>query len=167
MPSQLFAFIATRTTYQNVVPRSAVSQAEFNRKVANAFSGNQGRTVQVGEIVFFPLASPNSARSLQMPNVILCDGSEVAKLSFPELAEYLGDSQGTPTNAANFVLPDVRNFVFSPTVPVQVVDAGGTVTTGQDTVTPENAGETGGTQGAYPVSGGRPRTLDDENVVEP
>lgn len=156
MPSQLFAFIATKTTYQSVVPRAAVTQAEFNRKVVNAFTGNTGRPVHVGELIFFPLASPNSARALQMPNVILCDGSEVSKLSFPELAEYLGDSQGTPVDAANFVLPDVRDFVFATTVPVQVIDTGGTVTTGQETIAPEVASETGGTQGGFTPSGGRP-----------
>ena len=157
--SQLFAFIATKTTYSNVVPRGPMSQQKFNRSVANAFSGNQGRPTHVGEIVFFPLGAPASSDALQMPNVILCDGSEVAKVSFPELAAYLGDSQGTPSNAANFVLPDVRNFVFTSTVPVQVVDSGGTVTTGQDSSSPEGAGQAGGTQGGNPVSGGRPQNI--------
>ena len=159
MSNQLFAFIATRTTYQNVVPRGPMSQQKFNRSVANAFSGNQGRPTHIGEIIFFPLGAPASSEALQMPNVILCDGSEVAKASFPELAAYLGDSQGTPTSASNFVLPDVRNFVFTSTVPVQVVDSGGTVTTGQDTTSPETIGQTGGTQGGNPVSGGRPQTI--------
>jgi hypothetical protein len=162
--SQLFAFIATRTAYANVVPHGPLSQSQFNRKVANAFSANTGRTVHIGEIVFFPLAAPNSALSLQMPNVILCDGSEVAKISFPELAEYLGDTQGTAVDPLNFVLPDVRNFVFAPSVPVQVVDTGGTVTTGQDSSTPTEAGQSGGTSGSYPVSGGRPRVSGDFEV---
>lgn len=166
MASQLFAFIATKTTYSSVVPRSAVTQAEFNRKITNAFAGNTGRPVHIGEIIFFPLASPDSARSLQMPNVILCDGSEVPKLSFPELAEYLGNTQGTPVDAANFVLPDVRSFIFAPTVPVQVVDTGGTVTTGQETIVPTESGETGATQGTYVVSGGRPRTLSENEREE-
>ena len=147
MSNQLFAFIATKTTYSNVVPRGPMSQQKFNRSVANAFSGNQGRPTHIGEIIFFPLGAPASSEALQMPNVILCDG------------------QGTPTSAANFVLPDVRNFVFTSTVPVQVVDSGGTVTTGQDTTSPETIGQTGGTQGGNPVSGGRPRTLSENEEI--
>lgn len=145
----LFAFIATKTTYANVVPDRARNQEDFNRRVSLAFKGNQGQQLQVGRISFFPL-------SKAVPGHLLCDGGEVSKTAFPELYSYLGDTQGTATDSANFKLPDIRNFAFSATVPVQTVDQGGTVSTGGTVTEPTEPGETGGSVGGNIPSGGKP-----------
>lgn len=150
--NQVFTFVATKTTYANVVPRGPMSQQKFNRSVANAIAGNQGGTTRVGELRDFPL-------STAIPGFLLCDGSEVAQIDFPELYAYLGDSQGTPVNAANFLIPNyVGAKTQAPTAPAQTI-VGGTVSTGGTATSPTQPGQAGGTVGGSPVSGGRPRTL--------
>ena len=151
--TQLFGFIATTTSYAHVVPQGPMAQEQFNRKVANAFAGNAGRLTQVGEIIFFPISTPN------MANVVLCDGKELSSDAFPELSDFLGTSQGV-ASVGNFVLPNTTTFVFAPTVPVQTVDPAGTVITGQPIVEPTAAGETGGTTGGNVDSGGKPQYVD-------
>jgi len=42
---------------------------------------------------------------------LLCDGSEVAKASYPELYEVIGDVFGTASDATLFRLPDLRECV--------------------------------------------------------
>ena len=87
--------------------------------------------------------------------MVLCDGSELSKLSFPELFEYLGDSQGTPVDAANFVLPDfVGAATPAPTYPVQVVTQSDVNTGTPPTIPP--TGTPGGVTNPNPPSGGRP-----------
>jgi len=39
---------------------------------------------------------------------LLCDGRDLAKLTYPDLADALGTTWGTPTSQANFRLPDLR-----------------------------------------------------------
>ena len=151
--TQLFGFIATKTSYANVVPQGPMSQGQFNRRVANAFAGNEGRLTQVGEILFFPISTPD------MANVVLCDGKQLSSASFPELSDFLGTSQGVAA-AGKFVLPNTTTFVFAPTVPVQTVDPAGTVITSKPVVEPTAAGATGGTTGGNVDSGGKPPYVD-------
>jgi hypothetical protein len=69
-------------------------------------------------------------------NHLLCDGREVSKASFPELYSYLGDTQGTPVNPDNFLLPDyLTAFAPAPTADVETA-ADGTVTTPPPAVPP-------------------------------
>lgn len=42
---------------------------------------------------------------------LLCDGSEVAKATYPELYEVIGDAFGTASDATLFCLPDLRECV--------------------------------------------------------
>lgn len=42
---------------------------------------------------------------------LLCDGSEVAKATYPELYEVIGDVFGTASDATLFCLPDLRECV--------------------------------------------------------
>lgn len=42
---------------------------------------------------------------------LLCDGSEVAKATYPELYEVIGDVFGTASDATMFCLPDLRECV--------------------------------------------------------
>lgn len=154
--SEVFTFIATRTTYASTIPlRTPVN--ELTRRVRNALLATDYPT-RVGELRDFPL-------STAIPGFLLCDGSEVAQNAFPELYTYLGDSQGTPVSTSNFLIPNyVGTKTQSPTAPAQTI-VGGTVNTGGTATSPTNPGQAGGTVGGSPVSGGRPQTLS-ENEQE-
>lgn len=148
--SVFFRFIATRTSYASSIPlRTPIN--ELTRRIRGAMAATAYPTI-VGELKDFPL-------STAVPNFLLCDGSEQVKAAFPELYAYLGDSQGTAVDTANFVLPDfVGTSTVAPTYPAQTVE-GGTVNTGGEATAPTEPGETGGSVGGSPVSGGRARTL--------
>jgi hypothetical protein len=147
--SETFTFIATKTTYATTIPLSIGSLGELVRRVRNAMLATAYPTT-VGELREFPLSKP-------LANFLLCDGSEVERVSFPELFAYLGDTQGAATDPANFLLPDYRGAKVPAVVyPVQDV-TGSDVGVGQETQEPVSSGQTGGTTGGNPVSGGRPR----------
>lgn len=157
MSSTYFRFIATKTTYAATIPLTATSVPELARRVRGALLAT-GYPLRVGELKDFPLSTSQA-------NMVLCDGSELPKLSFSELFEYLGDSQGTPVDAANFVLP---NFVGvstpAPTYPVQVVTPSDVNTGTPPTIPP--TGTPGGVVRPNPPSGGRPNRPD-PNAIEP
>lgn len=120
--SQFFAYICTRTTADPYLPAGTNDLRILSRDVSDAFVAISGGFQRVGEISIFPVQRA-------VPNSLLCDGQEVSKTAFPELAEYLGDSQGTPLSAANFVLPDyVSDFAPATTVEPETV-VNGSVTT--------------------------------------
>lgn len=139
--SSLYFFIATRTTADFIVPVSAHSQAEFNRKVHNAFQGLVGGVTRAGDIKLRPTQDA-------VPNHLLCDGSTITRAMFPQLVEVLNPGGTTAT------LPNYTGGLSAtaPTV-TQETQNGGTVSTG-GTVT---EGTTGGTTGGNVPSGGRPR----------
>lgn len=150
--SSFFKFIATRTSYATSIPlRTPIN--ELTRRVRGALSATAYPTM-VGELKEFPLSTP-------VAGFLLCDGSEVAKLDFPELDAYLDDNEGTPVDPLNFVLPDfVGVNTPAPTYPEQTIE-GGTVSTGGETTAPTEPGQTGGTIGGGVVSGGRPRNIEE------
>jgi hypothetical protein len=96
--SDLFAYIATRTTVDPYVPSGVTNMQILARDVSDAFVAISSGYMTVGELRFFPIQRT-------VPGHLLCDGREVSKTSFPELYRYLGDTQGTPADAGNFVLP--------------------------------------------------------------
>lgn len=146
--SEVFTFIATKQTYASTIPLGIQTLADLNRRVRNTLSGNS-YPLLVGELRDFPLA-------VAVPNFLLCDGSEVGKLDFPELFAYLGDTQGVAADPNNFVLPNyVGTKDQAPDAPPQTVDPG-SVGIGQDPSEPTEPGQGGGTQGGNPPSGGRP-----------
>ncbi len=151
MSSETYTFIATKTTYATTIPLTIMNVAELTRRVRNALLATDYPT-RVGELREYPLSNA-------VPNFLLCDGSEVNKLSFPELYDYLGDTQGTATDAANFVLPNyVGTKTPAATAPAQTI-VGGTVSTGGTITQPTQPGQTGTSTGGNVVSGGRPQTL--------
>lgn len=156
--SQLFIFIATKTTADTVVPPTTGNQADFNRRVANAFRANAGGHLVVGDLKLRP-------NGYAIPNHLLCDGSAVSRISFPELFELLGVSEGAGDGATTFNLP---NYLGAPleipaTAPPQTVTVSGTVADSTPITQPTDAGQTGGTDGGNVVSGGRvlPRKFED------
>lgn len=138
--SDLFFFICAKTTADFVVPATAASQNEFNRKVKNAFAGQVGGHLKCGDLKARPVQNA-------VDNHLLCDGSTIARSQFPELVELLNPGQASAT------LPNYSGAltVATPTV-TQVVNASGTVSSG-GTVT--DAGDVGGTTGGNVPSGGR------------
>lgn len=158
--AQVYAFIATKTSFDVVLPTVTANQAEFNRRVAGAFRAMVGGRMTVGELKYMPLGNP-------IPNYLLCDGSVLDRVSFPELAAYLGDAFPGGDGLTTFALPDYINqpVETAPTAPVQDVDDSGTVSNEETVVTqPTEPGQTGGTTGGNVVSGGRPNRNPNENI---
>lgn len=151
MTVALYAYIATRTTYDVALPTIAASQADFNRRVAGAFSGLAGGTLTAGDIKLRPVAT-------SIANHLICDGSTLNIVDFPELFDCLGTAFGGD-GITTFALPDYVNQSLgtAPTAPPQTLDDGGTVTTG-DPVTSDPT-LPGGSDGGNIISGGRPSEL--------
>jgi hypothetical protein len=87
-------------------------------------------------------------------NEIWLEGAEVSKLTYSKLYAIYGDDYGTPTDSANFVLPDFRDRVM------QGIGSGGTfgyISAGLPNIT-GNTGyggnETGTMSGAFYSGGG-------------
>lgn len=106
--SDMFAYIASQTTSDPYIPPGTNDIRMLSRDVSDAFAAISGGYQLVGELKFFPVQR-------SVPGHLLCDGREVSKTSFPELYSLLGNSQGTPVDAENFVLPDyVGAAAFNP-----------------------------------------------------
>lgn len=120
--SQFFCYISTKSTADPYLPARTVSLDVLARDVADAFEAISGGRFEVGKLAFYPVQR-------SVPNHLLCDGSEVSKASFPELYRYLGDVEGTPVDADNFVLPNYLTGFAPATIadPETVTD--GTVST--------------------------------------
>ncbi len=97
--SLVFTYISTKSTNPPYVATRAVSLPLLARDVSDGFMALSGGFVMVGEIKQFPLQR-------SVAGFLLCDGREVAKAAFPELYEFLADTQGISTDADYFVLPN-------------------------------------------------------------
>jgi hypothetical protein len=98
--SELFAYISSKTTADPYIPPVSLDIRKLSRDVSDAFVALSGGYRMVGQVTFFPLQR-------SVPGHLLCDGKEVAKASFPELYSFLGDTQGTPVDPDNFLLPNL------------------------------------------------------------
>ena len=145
MTAQSFRYICTKTTADFVIPSTAPSQAEFNRKVVNFSRGLVGGVLHAGDLKDRPVQAA-------LANHLLCDGSLLSPTGFPELFAVLGTTFGG-NGTTTFALPNYAGAatVTAPTV-TQTVSPSGTVDTG-GAVT--DAGDTGGTTGGNVPSGGR------------
>ena len=143
MTSALYPYVATLTTSDPYLPVRPLDLARMSRDVSDAFVAISGGHQVVGQISFYPLQRT-------VPYHLLCDGKEVAKLSFPELFDYLGTSQGAAVDAVNnFLIPNyigAASLVPAPTAPPETVVDG--------TVSSPGTGDTKGDGD----SGGRRRT---------
>lgn len=145
MPSQLFAFICTKSSADFVIPANARDLGELSRRVSIFAKGLVGGTLTVGDIKFRPTEAA-------IPNHMLCDGSTISRGQFPQLVEFLNPGEDTAT------LPDYTGSleIEAPTVEQTVTDSG-TVST-DDTIVID-AGDTGGTTGGNVTTGGRIRQV--------
>jgi hypothetical protein len=142
----MFVFICTRTTADFTVPATAVSDADFRRKVHNAFMGQVGGHLNVGDLLFRPTQDA-------VQDHLLCDGSTIERAQFPLLVGLLAGPAAETAALPNYAGALV---ISTPTV-TQTTSTSGTVSTG-GAVTP--AGTVGGTTGGNVVSGGRPSRAD-------
>ena len=144
----VYTFIATKTTQPATIPSIVTSLQDLVYRLRGVLRTNDYPLI-VGELREFPL-------STAQPNFLLCDGSEVPKASFPQLYTYLGDTQGTPTDSNNFVLPDYQGTkAQAATYPTQEV-TGSDINTGGTPSEPSGSGSAGGSTDYNPPSGGRP-----------
>lgn len=131
--SNLFPYIATVTTSDPYLPVRPLDLARFSRDVSDAFVAISGGHHLVGKISMFPVQRT-------VPYHLLCDGQDVSKVSFPELFEYLGTSQGAAVDAVNnFKLP---NYIGAASLVPAATATAETVV--QGTVSTTAPGETGG-----------------------
>jgi hypothetical protein len=99
------------------------------RDVSDAFMAVSGGRFEVGKLAFYPVQR-------SVPGHLLCDGREVSKASFPELYRYLGDTEGTPSDPANFVLPNFLTAFAPATTADPETTSAGTVSTPPPTTPP-------------------------------
>ena len=148
--SDIFLFIATKTTADVAIPARAFDQGEFNRRIANTFKAQAGGHLQVGDLK----ARPNG---MAIANHLLCDGSAVSRIQFSELFQLLGETEGPGDGVTTFNLP---NYMGAPLEvpadgPVQNITEQGTVDNQVPVEQPSGSGEIGGTEGGNVVSGGK------------
>lgn len=146
--SELYHFIATKTTYDVVLPEYAGGDpTAYFRKIRLALKAMAGGITRCGDVI-------GRATAAAVPNHLLCDGSTINRADFPELADVLGVGEGATT----FTLPDYTNAApaLPADPPTQTIE-GGTVSTGGTVTTPTQPGQAGGSIGGGVPSGGRER----------
>lgn len=143
--SEVFSYICTKQTADPYVPGFARDLTSLSRDVSDGFQALVGGYLRVGQISLFPIQRA-------VPFHLLCDGHEEPQGRFPELYAYLGDSQGTPADPLNFVLPNYIGTLAPAATADPEVIAGGTVTS--ETPSP-GTGDSGGSVDTPVDSGGR------------
>ncbi len=150
--SQVYIFVCTKTTAPVALPSRAFNQVEYNRKISNTFRAAADGHLTVGDLKL----RPNGDAIAQH---LLCDGTAVSRVGFPELFALLGTTEGAGDGTTTFNLP---NYLGAPlavpaSAPAQTVTTSGTVSSGTPVTTPApGSGQTGGTAGGNVPSGGRP-----------
>ena len=93
-----------------------------------------------------------------VPNHLLCDGSAISRIQFPELFAFLGTSEGAGDGSTTFNIPNYLGTALSvpATAPAQTITESGTVEDPTPVTSPTDPGQTGGTSGGNVVSGGKP-----------
>lgn len=146
---KIYWFICTNSAYPSAIPVVAGAQVEFNRRTANALAGLGKARHEVGDLLARPLPTP-------VNNHLLCDGSAVGRLSFPQLFAALGTSWGAGDGSTTFNIPNLvaATLPIATTVPAQTIDDT-TVSTGGSITEPTAPAQTGGSHGGNFISGGR------------
>lgn len=150
MTASIYWFICTRQAYPPALPRVAANQATFNRAVANAMAGMLNARRGVGDMLARPVSTP-------ITDHLLCDGSAISRLAFPQLFAVIAETWGAGDGSTTFNLPDLINVTLPvpPEAPPQVI-TGTTVGDGTAGTTSPDPGVTGGGSGGDVNTGGRP-----------
>jgi hypothetical protein len=155
MAGAVFWFICVREAYPAALPIAASSQVNFNRATVNAIAGLRKSRHGIGDL----LARPNANA---IKDHLLCDGSAVSRIAFPQLFEAIGTDWGAGDGATTFNLPNLNSGTLPVpvAVPPQQIGDGGTVTTGTPTPSPTpTPAQTGGVGGNVTTGGRTPRLL--------
>jgi len=160
----VFWFICAVEANASAPPVVAGSQPNFNRAVVNNLTNLRKTRHGIGDL----LARPNSKA---ITNHVLCDGSAISRVGFPQLFAEIGTEWGAGDGSTTFNLPNLNEGTLPvpATVPTQTVSPGGTVSTGGAVTNPNEPGQTGGTSGGNVVSGGvppKPRKIYNPNGPE-
>ncbi len=149
--ADIFWFICVREAYPSALPFAAGMQQRFNRDVVNNLAAVRKSRHGIGDL----LARPISA---SVPNHLLCDGSAVSRVDYPQLFQEIGEAWGVGDGTTTFNIPSLNDapLPIPAAVPEQVITDGATVSTGEPTTQPTTPAQTGGTTGNTPT-GGRPR----------
>ncbi len=141
--SEIFTYIATKTTSDPYVPPMARDLITLARDVSDGIYALQGGRLQVGKLAFY-----SAQRSVAFH--LLCDGQEVPKAAFAELYDFIGDFEGVPVDPDNFVLPNfVGTLAPAAAAAAETVEAS-TVTS----ETPSSSGTGSGGSEDYAVESG-------------
>jgi len=142
----VFWFICAREANPAALPVAASNQASFNRQVTNAIAGLKKSRHGIGDLLPRPV-------SKSVTDHLLCDGSAIDRLAFPQLFAEIGTEWGAGDGVTTFNLPALNGMALPvpAVVPVQTVAPGGTVSTG--TPTPTVPGQTGGVGGGVSTGG--------------
>lgn len=153
--SELNYIIRVAAASKPVIPRSG-SQTDFQRRVSLAVDTlGSGSAFPVGAIIGYPAG-------LNAPSGwLLCDGSAVARRSFPALYALMGDRYGAGDGSTTFNLPDFRGTAPTPEATPPAQDITGTAVAVP--TTPGGSGQVGGSGGNI-STGGRPSRNLDENL---
>ena len=158
MSGSIYWFICVRAAYPPVVPTVAASQGDFNRRTANAIGGIMKSRHEVGDLLARPIATP-------IRDHILCDGSAIPRLSYPQLFAAIGTEWGAGDGTTTFNIPNLIATALptATTAPPQVV-TDTTVSNDPVVVEPTQPGQTGGSITVERPTGGRPRRLGQHEV---
>jgi hypothetical protein len=145
----VYWFICVREAYPSALPRVVADQKAFNRQASNALGGLLKRRHAVGDLLARPI--PDA-----ILDHLLCDGSAIPRVSFPQLFAAIGTEWGAGDGATTFNLPNllVADLPNATTAPDQIVTD--TTAGGGDVTVPGGSGETGGSTGGGVSTGGRP-----------
>lgn len=151
----VYWFICSRAAYPVVVPTVASNQNNFNRQISNAIGGLRNSRHGVGDLLARPI-------SKAIKDHLLCDGSAVSRISFPQLFAEIGTEWGAGDGAETFNLPNLIGTVLPvpATAPEQTI-ADSTVSTGETITEPTSPAETGGSEGGNINTGARFRPEND------
>ncbi len=152
--SGVFWFICAREAYPAALPTLAADQRSFNRQATNSIAGLKKARHGIGDLLARPI-------SKSIRDHLLCDGSAVDRIAFPQLFKEIGTEWGAGDGLNTFNLPTLNGVALPipapAAIPVQTV-TGATVSTGGTVTQPAAPGTSGGSTGGNVPSGGRTRT---------
>lgn len=148
MTASVYWFICTRQAYPAALPRMSANQAAFNRAAANSIAGVLKARHGVGDMLARPISKP-------IADHLLCDGTAISRLAFPQLFAEIGEAWGAGDGSTTFNLPNLINVVLPvpPTAPPQVITG---TTVGDGTPGSPSTTSPGGGDGGDVNTGGRP-----------
>lgn len=146
----VYWYICTRASQTPLLPTVAADQRDHNRKVANALENLTKSRHKVGDVQPRPTLK-------DIPDHLLCDGSAIARASFPQLFAEIGTEWGEGDGTTTFNIPNLIGEALPvPLIaPAQVVTPTTVATAGSVVTQPTTPAQTGGTSGGNVNTGGR------------